>query len=582
MSQHTLRGQKALWRIEPTIPDEIREALDGESVMLAHLLYCRGFRTAEEIRAFFNQGIISHDPFLLPDMPEAVDRIARAVDNGERVAVYGDFDCDGITAAAALVSVLHSLGLDPIALLPTREDGHGLHPSALAELADQDVRLIVTADCGVTSIEEVRVARGMGMDVIVTDHHQVRADGSLPDCLAIASTRHDSHYPCPFLCGVGIAYKLAQALAQRFPHALDPDDLLDLVALGTIADIVPLRDENRSLVVRGLRRLRETRRPGLLALFQAAGVQAEKIDPVAVGFYLAPRINAANRMATPQLAYDLITSTDDDEAAALAEQLSAHNQRRQVLVAECLEQIVEHIGAPADLTEQVQSGRRPPLLVVIGDWAAGISGLLASKLVDAYGVPAFVGTDGGTGTISVSGRSIPGVRIDSILEQSEAALPGGIFLGYGGHAGAAGFSVDRDRLDVALGLIEAQVISEVPVEEIGAVLTVDAEVNLSALTIEAAQRVRSLAPFGVGFSQPLFLVRGVKLQGIKPLSSNKHVKARLSRGGVSCEALWFNVPEAFRELPRGAIVDVVFHLEVNEWGGVSRPQLRLRDWRLPE
>jgi single-stranded-DNA-specific exonuclease len=577
MTASSLQGMKAVWEIEEPIPGDLRDALGGQSVMLSHLLYCRGYRTADEILAFFSGELVSHDPFLLPDMEAAVERIARAVDGAERVAVYGDFDCDGITSAAVLVQVLGALGLDPIATIPTRVDGHGLHPEALASLADQGVSLIVTADCGVTAIEEVRVAAGMGMDVIVTDHHEVRPDGSLPPCLVVAPTRLDSVYPCRFLCGVGLAYKLAQALSRRLPGALNPDEVLDLVALGTIADIVPLRDENRSLVVRGLRRLQETRRPGLRALYSVSGVSADAVDPVVVSYYLAPRINAANRMASPQIAYDLLTATDDRVAEALAQELSDHNQRRQVLVAQHLEEIAEQIGAPAEVVEEIRAGRRPPMLMIVGDWPAGISGLLASKLVDVYGLPAFVGTDGGSEIVSVSARSIPGVRVDQILEQCEAALPGGIFLGYGGHAGAGGFSVDRTRLSEALGLLETRVSMDVPIDEVGAVLMVDAEVTLAALTLRAARQVKSLAPFGVGFTEPLFLTRDVTVKSVRRLSG-KHARFRLEQAGVYRDAVWFNAPDEVLNARIDSHVDAVFHLDVDEWRG-AKPQLRLRDWR---
>lgn len=574
-----LRGQKALWQVEEPIPADLRQALDGESVMLSHLLFCRGYRTVEQIRAFFSGAAISHDPFLLGDMAAAVERIARAARDGERVAVYGDFDCDGITATAVLVTSLRALGLEPIVSIPTREDGHGLHPEALASLRDRDVSLVITADCGVSAIEEVRVARAMGMDVIVTDHHEPRADGSMPDCLVIAPTVAGCEYPCRFLCGVGLTYKLAQALAARLADALNPDELLDLVALGTIADIVPLLDENRTLVVRGLKRLQETRRPGLKALFQAAGVDPRKVDPTAVGYYLAPRINAANRMATPQLAYDLITATDDERAAELASVLSVHNQQRQLLVEEHMELIAAEIGPPIEIAEGVKRGTRPPVLVVIGSWPKGISGLLATKLVDVYGLPAFVGTDTGAETIAVSARGVPGVRVDQILERCEAALPGGIFLGFGGHAGAGGFSVERDRLTTALALLEEESAHHVVVDEVGAVLTIDAQVPLSAITLPAAQQIRSLAPFGVGFPEPLFLVRGAVVRALRTGNGKAPVRMRLAQDGAYRDAVWFKPPEEFLQLRTGAAVDLVFHVQIDDWQGLSRPELRIRDWR---
>lgn len=568
-----------MWRIEPPLPQEIRPALEGQSLMLCHLLYCRGYHTPESIQSFFEGRVASHDPFLLPDMDVAVERIRKAVDAGETVAVYGDFDCDGITSAVVLETVLRRLGLDPIVHIPTREDGHGLHPHALAALADRNVSLIVTADCGITAIEEVRVARGMGMDVIITDHHEARADGSIPDCPTIDPTRHDSVYPCRFLCGVGVAYKLAQALTIRISDAVDPDELLDLVALGTIADVVPLRDENRALVVRGLRCLRETRRPGLLALFEAAGIDRARIDPVSVGFYVAPRINAANRLALPQMAYELITTDESERAAELAAQLGEYNRQRQALVAEHTEALTMQFGDATALAEQVRSDTRSPVLIAIGAWPPGISGLLASKLVDVYGLPAFVGCDGGDGVVSVSARGVPGVHIDELLEVCEASVPGGLFIGHGGHSGAGGFRVAAERMEEAIALLERHARERVTVGDMR-VLAIDAEVTLGMLSLEAARRVRSLAPFGVGFPEPLFLARRVEIAWIKPTGNGAHARAGFKQGTMRLDGVHFYASKPFLGLQPGKEIDIVFHLQVNEWNGYTKPELCIRDWRL--
>jgi len=578
-SETVLHGRKALWRIEEAFPAEIRQALHGRSPMLCHLLYCRGYRSASEIDAFFSHDIISHDPFLLPDMDRAIERLVRAIECREQVAVYGDFDCDGVTSVAVLVATLQRCGLDPIAHLPTRSDGHGLHPEALASLADRGVGLVVTADCGITAIEEVRVARGMGMDVIITDHHEPRPDGSLPDCPAVSPTRHDSEYPYRFLCGVGVAYKLAQALGQAIPAAPDPDDLLDLVALGTVADVVPLLDENRSLVIQGLERLRRTERTGLLALFRAAGVDPQRIDPVSVSFYLAPRINAANRMATPQFAYDLITAYDAGTAELLAAQLGELNRQRQVLVAEKFEEVAAQIGAPSLVTAEVLEGRMSPLLISIGDWQPGISGLLASKLVDAYGLPAFVGSDSGQGIVSVSARGIPGVHIDEILECCESSLPGGLFIGYGGHSRAGGFRIDADRLPTAIDLLESETARQIQIDRIGAVLVVDAEVSLGMLSLDAAQKIRTIAPFGSGFSEPLFLVRGVMLKRRSVIGDGKHARFALQGRDACVDGVSFGADPEFLQLPLGSRLDAVFHLQLNDRNGRVKQEMRLRDWR---
>jgi single-stranded-DNA-specific exonuclease len=575
-----LQGHRALWRLESQLPAEIRAELNGQSVMLSHLLYCRGLRSSAAIHDFFARRPVSHDPFLMSGMEPAVERIGRAVEAGERVAVYGDFDCDGITAAAVLLETLHGLGLQPVAHIPTREDGHGLHPEALAALSDSGIDLLVTADCGITAIEEVQVARGMGLDVIVTDHHEPRPDGSLPNCPVVAPTTLDSAYPFRTLCGAGVAYKLAQGLAARLPHAPDPDALLDLVALGTVADVVPMRDENRSLVMRGLEYLKRTSRPGLVALFEAAGVDPSRIDPTSIGFYLAPRINAANRMATPQLAYDLLTATDPEVAREVAQQLSRLNSDRQTLVAGKLTEVLSLFGEPAALASDVAEGRRAPVVVVDGDWPTGISGLLASKLAETYGLPAFVGALDPGGLMAVSARGIPGVRIDELLESCETALPGGLFVGYGGHSRAGGFRVAADRWKLTRSILEEQAQRQIQIDAVGAVLSIDAEVPLAHLTIGAAKQILSLAPFGMDFSEPLFLGRNVTLKRLSPVSGGRHARCRFMQSGRPMDGVFFNAPKEFMDLPLETPLDLVFHLQLNEWQGRLKPEIRLRDWRL--
>jgi single-stranded-DNA-specific exonuclease len=548
--------------------------------MAAHLLYCRGFRSLEDIQGFFEAKPVSHDPFLMPDMEAAVSRIALARQQGEKVAVYGDFDCDGITSAAVLQETLTSLGLDPIVHIPERVDGHGLHPETLAMLQGRGVSLVVTADCGITAIEEVIVAKGLGLDVIITDHHEPRPDGSLPDCLVVAPTRLHSEYPFRSLCGAGVVYKLAQALATRLPGALDPSDLLDLVAMGTVADVVPLRDENRSLVISGIERLRETRRPGLRALFRAAEVDPSRIDPISIGYYLAPRINAANRMASPQLAYELLTATDATEADRLAERLSDLNRQRQALVDTMLAMLLEEFGDPLALAEAVVAGERSPILVTLGDWPAGISGLLASKLVDVYGLPAFVATRDGELVIA-SARGAAGARIDEILEWCEASRPGGLFDGYGGHSRAGGFRVQADRWSETQVILADQA-GRIEIDALGAVLEVDAEVSLRQLNFHAGKLIHSLAPFGMEFAEPLFLARNVVLRGKQPTVGDKHVRVRLSQSNAFAGGMFFNAPSEFLELPLDTAMDVLFHVSLNEWKGTLAVETQIRDWRIAE
>ncbi len=577
-----LRGQRGLWRLHPPISLELRTALQGQSVMLAHLLCCRGYSSIDEIRAFLGGQQISHDPFLLPDMHRAVARIEQAIDQREVVAVYGDFDCDGITAAAALVDILGGLGLATFAHIPTRDEGHGVHPRALEMLAARGVGLIITADCGITATTEIAFARSLDMDIIVTDHHEARADGSLPDCPTVDPTRHDSLYPYRFLSGAGVVYKLAQALYSAIPGAPDPDTVLDLIALGTVADVVPLRDENRTLVQRGLTKLRETTRPGLLALYEVASVEPAKIDPTSVGFYLAPRINAANRMATPQLAYDLIVAANAATAVGLAEQLGEHNRLRQALVADTLVGLLGALGDETAFTSAVRGGLTAPIIVVEGDWPPGISGLLASKLVDLYGVPAFVGSTSAGDVLSFSARGTRETHIDEILERCEMSVEGGLFLSYGGHARAGGFRLPATKLALMHQALESQVVHDVSGGVEGIVLGIDAQVRLSDLNVAAARLLLALAPFGTDFDEPLFLARSVELKQVRSLKDGAHARLSLQQGTARLDGVLFHAPpETFALQPRTRL-DIVFHLGINEWNGGSRPEMRVRDWRIAD
>lgn len=580
MNGDELQGVSKRWRVAERLPEDMRSALPGQSVMLSHLLWRRGYQTPEQIAQFLSGTPISHDPFRLPDMAVAVERVLRARREGERVAVYGDFDCDGLTASAVLVHTLRAYGLDPVAYIPDRAEGHGLHPEAIAALRDQAVGLIITADCGITDMDEVLVARAMGMDVVITDHHAARIDLSLPNCPSVCPTRHDAEYPCNFLSGVGVAYKLAQALAVACPGP-EPERLLDLVALGTVADVVPLRDENRSLVIRGLQQLHRSRRPGLAALARVAGVEVEELDADGISFYLAPRINAANRMASPRLAYELLMAELEEEALPLAQQLSDFNQLRRGLVEQHLSALLQQVGDPALVAAEVAAGNRPPVLLVVGDWHAGISGLLASKLSERYGLPAFVGSDGGTGTVSVSARGSTDNRIDDLLEAIEAGLPGGLFQGYGGHAAAGGFRLASERLPEAVRLLEAEAGRRIRVGEHEPVLEIDAEVRLDQLTTHTAHLVQELAPFGQKFPQPCFLTRGVTLQRVTPLRQGGR-RFTLSRAGSQIRGVSFYPDEPFTRLAPGAQLDVAFNLTLNRFQGRESAEIHLCDWRPAE
>jgi single-stranded-DNA-specific exonuclease len=559
----------------PVDPDFAAQ-VPGATRMVVHLLYQRGYRTADEIQEFFSSPVPDYDPYLMPDMHRAVGRIRAALESRQRIAIYGDFDCDGLTASAAMSEMLQLLGNTPEVVIPTRTDGHGMQIDRLRMLADSGTKLVISADCGIVDIEPTRVARELGMDVIITDHHQSAADGSLPDCPVVSPSRHDSSYPWPYLSGAGVVFKVIQAMMGS---AEDTTRFLDLIALGTVADVVPLRDENRGLVIKGLDCLRDTKRCGLRALFNVAGVDSRRLTQTSVSYYLAPRINSANRMADPQLAYDLFAATDPARANEIAGILNEHNAGRQHLVARNIDDIIEGIGDEATVALDVQSGKRAPILCVRGEWPAGVSGLLASQLTERYGLPAIVASPRDKGVYSASGRSVNGVNILSILEACDGSAEG-VFLRHGGHSAACGFTVPEEAVGVAFEKLEEAAREIVAAEQLGSVLLIDARVKLGQINMQSVKTVESLAPYGEQFQEPIFVATGVYLRRRRRMGSNaQHIRMTARTGNASISAIMFNCDEELAAYPENQPLDLAVSIERNEWEDQMWPQIRIHDWR---
>lgn len=574
-----IEGRKAMWRMPPPLAAGIAERA-GTSRMVAHLLFERGFTTPKAIKEFLQGLPPEHDPLLLPDMKEAATRIKSAAAAGEKVAIWGDFDADGLTASAVLLEAFRRLGLAPRVVIPGRDEGHGLRSGALAELARDGVSLTVTADCGVGDIEAAVAARAAGSDLIITDHHQPPPDGSLPRALVVCPTRLDSRYPFPRLAGSGVAYKLAQALLEE-PDAYE--SLLDLVALGTVADVVPLRDENRTLVARGLDRLRGTPRQGLRALFKVAGVSGADLDGTSIGFFLGPRINAANRMADPNLAFRLITSTDPAEAGQLAATLNDYNNSRQEHVERGVAAALELVGLPRAVKEAIRERRHDPIICVAGEWGTGISGLIASDLADRYCVPAMVGSARPDGSISVSARSVAGVSALEILRAAYEAGPSAFLDPGGGHEAACGFRTSAALLPAAFEHIGIASRTRVPIENLVPSITVDAQVGLHQTGIEALTRVESLAPYGEGFEAPVFMARRICLSSKQRAGAGgRHLKMTARDGNRRVSAILYNSDPEIADIPERQLVDLVFNLQRNTWNGTFVPEIVIRDWRLSQ
>jgi single-stranded-DNA-specific exonuclease RecJ len=557
----SLRGMhEGTWRLPPCPRPEV-VALAGElglTETTASVLVRRGYGDPPKARAFLAAEIPAHDAFLLGDMSAACEAIGGAIRGGKRICVHGDYDVDGICATALAVLVLRQLGADVEWHLPSRfEEGYGVSGETLERLAREDCGLVLTVDCGITAVKEIAAARRAGLEVVVTDHH--RPGDELPDCPVVAT--RPSGYPFPELCGTGVVYKLAQALGAQ-----GLDRHLDLVALATVADVVPLVDENRGLVAAGLRLLARTEKAGLRALMQSARVDPAIVDAGAVSFRLAPRINAAGRLGHPRAALELLLSKDSKEADALAGKLERLNRDRQAVEERILGE------ALAQVAEWPESKRRRRGYVVAGEgWHRGVIGIVASRLVERFHRPVVLiaGTDGEwTG----SGRSIPSFDLHAALAACSDHLER-----WGGHRAAAGLSIDETNLNVFAEAFAAHAGELLSDDDLVPVAHVDAAVDGRELTLGLSEELAKLAPFGLGNPAVRLLVGGCEVselmavgEGGKHLRVGLKVNGRALPGGIA-----FGRGGELDRLRRPTLYDVVFKLTINRWNGTEAPELRI-------
>jgi single-stranded-DNA-specific exonuclease len=574
--------QHKRWEIYDPAPPAFLDAVP-EHPLLVQVLYNRGLRTGDEVLAFLNRtDAVRENPYRLRDMSEAVIRLVRAIEKGETICVYGDFDADGVSSTALLVTALQAAGGRVGPYIPDRVDeGYGLNLEAVERIATQ-AQVMVTVDCGIRSVTEVARARALGLDVIITDHHSVGP--TLPPALAVINPRRKD---CPSkfdrLAGVGVAYRLAQAVlravAQQKWSRLTPDkaseleeSLLDLVALGTVADMMPLLGENRTLVTRGLSQINSRKRPGLEALMQLADLRPGTVDATAISFRLAPRINAAGRLAHAKLAYQLLRTKDPVEAFALTQELEALNRERQRLTNEA------QTAAEEQLARQSADGA--PLYVVSSPhFKSGIVGLVAGKLVERFYRPAVV-IEQQDGESRGSARSIAELDISAALDEV-----GHLLVRHGGHKRAAGFTVATHRLPdftAALQEVAARELSRHP--ELRPTLYIDAEVALDQLNWGLQEQFARLEPTGYENPPPLLVSRRARVREARTVGEGRHLRLALDSGPNTpvLDAVFFQHGEWHSQLNYGARIDVVYHLEANEWQGRRRLQLNLQDLRVVE
>ena len=539
---------------------------EGYPVLLSAVLASRGISPEQADTLLLREGLPLHDPMLMKDMDKAVERITLALRRREKIAVFGDYDVDGITATVLLVHYLRSLGADCAKFIPRRiEDGYGLGKDALQNLREQGVSLVITVDCGITGVEEAQFAREIGLDLVITDHHECK--DILPDAIAVVDPRRsDCPYPFKHLAGVGVALKLVLALGRG-----NEDELLSryctLAAIGTVADVMKMSDENRVIVHRGLSAITDTKFIGLRALLKETCLWDKAITSIQIGYILAPRINAAGRMGQAELAADLLLTDDCAQAELLSRQLCDLNRERQAVEQEIFSQAVEQL-------EQLSDDQRHALVLASDVWHQGVVGIVASRLSEKYSCPSFmIHLQNGKGKGSC--RSYGGFNLFAALEACSDLL-----ADFGGHELAAGFNIYEENIPAFRErmnrFVQEQLGGKMPVSA----LDVDVIIHRpSLLTIEEVSALSLLEPYGSGNSRPVFVLPCVKIESVQSVGQNRHLKLRLRSESQVFDAIFFCTTMETCSFTPGTRVDAAFYLQINEFRGVSSVQLQLIDLR---
>ncbi len=561
------------WQVAKQVNNEFLDKFPELSPIMATLLFNRGLQTQAEIDQFlspdYSQDI--HDPYLFKDMNKACALVYEAIKNQDLITVFGDYDADGVPASVILTTVLERLGAKVEVYLPHRErEGYGLNKNAIEELAKTKTKLLITCDCGISNFDEVQLANNFAVDVIITDHHGIPAQ--LPEAFAIIHPQIEGEtYPFKFLCGSGVAFKLIQGLFRHPLCKLDSSEaskqekwLLDLVAIATVADMVPLVGENRTLVKYGLIVLKKNQRLGLQKMIALAGIDLNKLDTTMISFAFAPRINAAGRMDHANLAYYLLNTKDPDKALTWAQELNQANVQRQRLTETVFKEAKNQVG---DLAEKV-------LFFYKKDWPAGLTGLVASKLVKEYNRPVFLLTNIDEKTIVGSGRSVDGFHITEALQRSSDLL-----LRFGGHPQACGFSLTLENFAQFKEKIQTEARKQLSDENLQAVLNVELELDLMEVNWELVDTLSKFEPFGQQNQEPLFVSYEVLVTGAKKVGKDQnHWKLELVKLNKKFQAIAFSF--GAQELSLGQRIDIAYNLSINQWNGNREIQLIIRDIKL--
>ena len=552
-----------IWNVTKPETEPVNSLVsNGYSPLVAMILASRGIQNARQARDYLDCSAFLPDPFLMKDMDLAAGRVGLAMTRGEKIAVFGDYDVDGITATCLLTDMLRRHGADCISYIPGRlEEGYGLNPLAIHTLHEQGVSLIVTVDCGITAVAEAQMCKELGIDLVITEHHECK--DVLPEAIAVVDPhRPDCRYPHRTLSGVGVAFKLASALCGSQEEILN--EYADMVCLGTVADVMLLQGENRVFVSRGLESLRATRRPGIAALMKESGCSPEQVSASTIGFMLAPRINAAGRMGKIDLAVDLFLTDDPHHGAHLAKALCDLNRQRQAVESEIYDQAIS----------MLPEGQTPEAIVLADEtWHQGVVGIVASRIAEEYCCPTFlICLDGNHG--KASSRSYGGFNLFSSLTALSPLLES-----YGGHELAAGFTITRDNIDKFRQQICQRAAAYYTGDTPRTILDTDCAVPAEMLTLRSIESLACLEPCGNGCPKPSLVLENVTIDRITSVGSGKHIRLRLRQGRHILNAIYFSATPESASIQPGDVVDVAFNPQINGFRGEDSVQLNILDIR---
>ena len=532
--------------------------------LLASILVNRGIIDGEKINVFLNPTRKDfYNPFLMPDMEIAVKRIVKAIENKEKIMIYGDYDADGITSITVLKKYLNEIGLKTGEYIPNRlNEGYGLNKDAISKIYNDGYKLMITVDCGISGLEEVDYANSLGMEIIITDHHEPAE--KLPEAIAVIDAkRKDNKYPFNQLAGVGVVFKLIQAISTELKlEEKEYLKYLDLVCIGTISDIVPLVDENRVIAKLGFKLIEKTKNIGLKTLLNIADLK--KIDSNAISFGVAPRINACGRMGFQEEALQLFLTEDSEKATTIAKRLVQFNQERQAKEKQIFEEVIEKI--------EKDDKDKKCIVLAEENWHHGVIGIVASKITEIYYKPSILiclEGDKGKG----SGRSVPGFDLYTALTKCSDYIEK-----FGGHSMAIGITIKKENFEKLKEAIE-KYAQESNISDIMPIINIDKEINLKNINIEEVKSLELLEPFGEGNKMPLFLLRNLKIDSIRALSGGKHLKLTLKQDNNIVDAIGFNMGDLSKEYLLGDKVDVVGTIEINSFGNKENIQINLKDIR---